>query len=618
MMFNKTLVFLLALAFSVCFFLNPALNPALAAVSFKDQKDINGITWAKDSIIKMAEKGIISGMDGYFKPRDNIKKLDSLIMVARLLGSNDPAKKSMVDQAENIYSNDISDYNIYGRREVSYLIYTNTIPLAQLDGYIGNSSKYANLLRYEAAILLVKALGREDEVQNQTLYILPYNDQDQIPERAKPYVYYLYKNNIMMGTSPTEFTPMIPVTRAQMAVLLTKVAAELGNNTGKTESGVITSIDSTTNVMVVKSDMGASKSYTITNASVKLDEQTSSADKLGKNMKVKLKLRGSELYEIDASTPSIIKTVQGIINSITIASNGKKVKIDDGSGNINEYAIDTGVDVVRNGDVSTLDAIKNGDSIKLEYIDGNIIYRVVSEDKNKTISGIITTIVVELPAKITIMDSSNTSFTYDVEDDITVKRNTLASTLRNMRVGDSATLTLEYSKVKKVEASGSSNVTSGRITGVLISKQPKITVVNSKGETDDFDMINDAIIKIENEVKSFYDLRVGYYVDLSFESNIVVKVEAKGTREALSYKGTITDINLNIGIISLDTSDEGSSQPVIQQVYLPRDTTTVRVTDAFTGALINLSDIKKGSRITAYGYMDTGVFIARNIVLVSK
>ena len=56
---------------------------------------------AKEAI-GYGRKNIISGMpDGTFRPADSIKKLDSLILVAKVLGANDPSKQGEVAGPNN-------------------------------------------------------------------------------------------------------------------------------------------------------------------------------------------------------------------------------------------------------------------------------------------------------------------------------------------------------------------------------------------------------------------------------------------------------------------------------------------------------------------------------------
>lgn len=229
------------------------------AVTFKDQADIDRLEWAKEAIMDMAEKNIISGMpDGTFKPMDSIKKLDSLILVAKVLGANDPSKQGEVAAAEQQYGTYLDNYAIYGKREVSYLLYKNIIKTAELDNYIGANSAYATMLRYEAAILLVKAMREEESATGSSIIILPFADQSDIPERARPYVDYLYKVDVMKGVSATEFAPYLPVTRAQMAVLLYKASSKIQESELEVK-GVISKIETDLNLVWVKPEDGTNK-----------------------------------------------------------------------------------------------------------------------------------------------------------------------------------------------------------------------------------------------------------------------------------------------------------------------------------------------------------------------
>jgi hypothetical protein len=197
-----TIIGILVLVFST------TIINSIAAAAFKDQSEIDKLTWAKEAIKAMAEKGIITGMDGgNFNPNTSVKKLDSLIITAKALGAAEESNKSEADKAEASYGPKLASYNLpYGKREIAYLMYTNVLAESELDEYIGAANIQAAMKRFEAAILLVKALGKEQEVKNKTSVILPFVDQDSIPLKARPYVDYLQKQKIMSGTSEIEFS----------------------------------------------------------------------------------------------------------------------------------------------------------------------------------------------------------------------------------------------------------------------------------------------------------------------------------------------------------------------------------------------------------------------------
>ena len=80
--------------------------------------------WAIDAIEKMAEEGIIKGYDdGTFNPAKTVSKLESLVLISRILGFNDDVNSALVSSAWNKYGEEIEKYNLnYGQNEIAYLL----------------------------------------------------------------------------------------------------------------------------------------------------------------------------------------------------------------------------------------------------------------------------------------------------------------------------------------------------------------------------------------------------------------------------------------------------------------------------------------------------------------
>ena len=80
--------------------------------------------WAIDAIELMADEGIIKGYeDGTFNPAKTVSKLESLVLVSRILGVGNAANERVVEAAWDVYGDDVAEYELpYGANEVAYLI----------------------------------------------------------------------------------------------------------------------------------------------------------------------------------------------------------------------------------------------------------------------------------------------------------------------------------------------------------------------------------------------------------------------------------------------------------------------------------------------------------------
>lgn len=591
------------------------------AVTFKDQADIDNMAWAKEAIMEMAEKGIISGMpDGTFKPNEDIKKLDCLVLIAKALGANDPTKKAEVDTAEEQYKSYLNSYLIYGKREISYLLKKGVIKPDELADYVGANSAYATMLRYEAAIVLVKAMGQEETVKSNNFLVLPFADQNSIPERARAYVDYLYKEDIMKGTSATQFSPFLPVTRAQMAVLLHKASAKMQEVEDVVDviNGTITQVQTDLNLVKVKNKVGGSETtYSLSSAKVTVDGKTRTIDNLYPGMTVAITMENHRVVEIEAESPDIIETEKGIVSAIQSSGVAKRIKVRieaNGKTETKEYLIGSNVPITKDGKEVSNSSIKLNDYAVVELSDDGEVYKLTLEAKEKEVKGTVIDVSTELPASITIEDDDE-EYTYLLRSTLNVRRNKRSATLWDVRIGDEATLVLYYDEVEEIHASGKTTTLEGTVEEILISRKPYITIRNEDGEFEKFDVAQDILVEIAEEQQTLYDLRVGYRVVLRLESDVVAEIIAEKAKQAEQITGTVEQVNESIGVVTIVPAGNDNLAP--RQLYFPR-TSTVKIINAFTGKSMGVRDLIKGTEITAFGYNEMGIFVTTQIIVISE
>ena len=130
--------------------------------------------------------------------------------------------------------------------------------------------------RAEAAVMLVRLLGKEDEAKALT-YTAPFTD---LKGWEKPYVQYLYSNGLANGTNRTTFNPTGKCTAQMYAVFLLRAlgysdtadfsyanAIETAREQGIYDTGII-------NVQNFLRDDAAAASYTVLSVSPKNSEGT--------------------------------------------------------------------------------------------------------------------------------------------------------------------------------------------------------------------------------------------------------------------------------------------------------------------------------------------------------
>ena len=82
-----------------------------AFASFPDLRDEKW-DWARDEINEMTSEGIIAGYtDGNFGPADGVTKLQSLLLMSRIIGYNNDDMAPVIKVAEEKYEDVLADVN---------------------------------------------------------------------------------------------------------------------------------------------------------------------------------------------------------------------------------------------------------------------------------------------------------------------------------------------------------------------------------------------------------------------------------------------------------------------------------------------------------------------------
>lgn len=199
--------------------------------------------WGNESLARMAAKGVIKGnADGTVAASRPVSRLEAAIMLSRLLDLEAPeiprgkfelkapwGKIEIKNEGDEFEIEiktregkwefeDDGDLPAWGREAVliglrhGFLLF---------DG--ARLSPMAPLNRLEAAIMLVKAAGLDEEAQNRAGADLEFTDANRIPERLRGYIAIAVERGFVNGYDDGSFKPATLVTRAEWAALLDRL-----------------------------------------------------------------------------------------------------------------------------------------------------------------------------------------------------------------------------------------------------------------------------------------------------------------------------------------------------------------------------------------------------------
>ena len=589
-----------------------AISVSAAKVTFSDVENDPTVSWAKPYISEMAELGYIKGYeDGTFKPNNTITKTEALLLLSRMLGVNDDAYADSVELAQDAYGSMLKKYSTNYSNEIAFLLYTGVLKTDDLDTYISTSNKNTPLKRYEAAVLLTKLLGAEEDVQKNTFVSSSYADTVEIPDSARAYVEYVKGEGIMQGMGTTVsgqpvFSPNTDVTRSQMAKMLCSLIDVLDRSA---ETGVIASVDNFNDTFTVTVNSVDVMYTAASNTRFKVDGKDVDLSALKSGMHVKITHLKGQVSLVENYNVIEDAVIYGLVSSTKETTGSMSITIVDANDSSKKqtYSVSDKVKVRINDAVDTFGKIKSTNYVKMTISDETVTeIEVVSKTTN--VSGTL----INLDASgeytiLTVKGSDGTETDYEVSaDGVSVARNSLDAKLSSLMQGDSITLRLTYGKVTKITAASTNQETQGTISYITYTTTGTKIGIEISGKVTEYTVNKSVDVLIDSSAGSVYDLRPGGDIKIKLQSSEIVKIEAAGTITKSQLVGIVKSTNANYGLMVVE---EGNSE---YSVFVNGNT---KIIDSITGASIKLKSVEKGRTVTVTGSTSSGVLEASVIVV---
>ncbi len=197
--------------------------------------DTDAFKWAEKYIEKLFQKGFITGVgNDKYAPKNDVTKLEAIIMSLRVMGWEDEAKQ--ITQLPKQYKGDKVDKWATGYVALAY----EKEILDDVDMMYFKPNDPA--LRHEVSKYVIRALGYEKEAQKSMKKDLPFKDASLVPQGSVGYVYLVNDLGLMQGDNQKRFNPMGTMTRAEMAVLFSRVDDKVDIGKDGAVSGEVTRI----------------------------------------------------------------------------------------------------------------------------------------------------------------------------------------------------------------------------------------------------------------------------------------------------------------------------------------------------------------------------------------
>ncbi len=599
---------LLSIVLCVTLILSGLSMTALAA-GFDDVDNDPTVSWAKDSITKMTDAGYIKGYeDGTFRPYKAITKIECLILMSRMCGYEKLKDTDTVASAISAYGAITSKYNQTYSDELSYLLYLGVLKEADLADYASAANANTQLFRYQAAALMSKLMLADEEAKAYTVDTPTYSDNLTIPTNSRGYVEFVTANKIMNGMDTDAdgrpvFSPITSLTRAQMATLLARMMDTLD----------YTSVSGTIEDISNNEIVAAGEEFTLLDcAKIYLNGETAELDELniGDTVSIIGMLDGALL--IEASSPEKVTTVYGVVVRKSENSSGQRITIADYEDtSISEtYTLRSDCKILVDGTKGLFGDIMADDFVKLELIGAKVSELSTADTK------------LDVTGKLVSVDYDNDDHVYlNVGDEngeniqtytcsikgVKIARDEETAEFRDLANGDTVKLRLSYGKVTIVVATSTTETISGKLTEIILSSSPSVTITKD-GVSKNFKVRSDAKITVAGENGDIYDLRPNVAVTVKLESSEVKSITAStvATNEKGELTGTVIGKNTSYNVITVEDADGNT-----HSVYYNSKTTFL----TSNGSSTNYKSVEKGSTISVTGSEANGVFEATIVII---
>lgn len=575
-----------------------SLTASVTAFAFSDMAE-ERLSWAKDAVEEMSDSGIIKGYeDGTFRPDKAVTKEEAMVLVARICGFSESSSKEYIEIANAVCKDILDGYNTQYESEVSYMLYRGLISTSDLPTYFSDKNASTALKRHEAAVILSKLVDYNCTISEKSRYDLTFLDSGSIPENAKAYVEYAVKNELMNGMGENMFVPDGEVTRAQMATLLYRAMNRLNL---EYVTGMFAEYNEASSSIKIVDSNNVTQKYTASKQTpVMYNGAESELSDIAAGDEIRITLTGNTAAFVESISADLNDTIEGIFVKTSKLTDTTVIIIKDPITEEEEqYPISDSVVVKRNNSSSTLTTLEKGDNLKITLKNGKVSV-ISAENKSSSVSGTIESIELDPEFKLNVTVQGETK-AYGVYDSVSVKRNGSIGDLSSLMAGDSVTLTLEYGVASKIVATSKQVKKSGKVSEIVISSSPKITV-KSDSDTHEYYVRNSVKIYKNTTEAEIYDIRIGDSVTVTVEGETVTEINLTSASESATITGEITYQNTSYGYIQL--------ADVAELVF----TSKAKVQDK-SGAAMNTKSLTVGKNVTVFGTAGVGSIEATLIIV---
>lgn len=573
--------------------------------------DVAATHWAAKHIAKLASQGIVKGINGQYKPNDNITHQEAVVMAIRFIG-----KESEVDQDSAVVFASGFEVSTYFKPyvtkafELGLLDRDEEFKLAQDNPDTAWGTTKAS--REWVTKLIVKAINEQKKAESLASAASSFQDSAKIDAKYAGYVNAGVELQLIKGVTADKFDPKGYITRASIATIFSRAEAKFAVKYAGQTGGIATSLKKDG---ITLYDGGSEKSYSITANTLVYrhdSEQLSALDKLALYTKylVIADSNNNVIYLEQLDDEQQVEKLSGVVDRVLPSSNTVWIWVNDEPVKI---VYDAGT-VVKDGSGSVVPIANLAQDSKVvvtrdkfRAAQQTLSIEVESAPVNKTVEGIVSAASASTSA-ITIVDpATEASSTYSVASDAVIvwQGSILSEGLAGIKNGDSVTVEVKNSKATRITVQQTSALT---VTGSFVRADASSMTINytrngileAKFITDNVEIVIDGLTGA-----TLADLQKDDQIQLTLNGQQQV-TSIKALNRSVKVVNGATILSFDADYNALQVRDSVTN--ALLSVYLT-DTTRVTSNDTSIPLAAAKTMLVKNRKISVGYVNDKAVFI---------
>ena len=584
----KNRIFILALA--LCLLMSSMVYAE--GVDVSQVVDLDKAEWAEPYIQKVMDTDVMPlYSSNEFKPTQYATKMEVINVIYRIALLKGDVTTDVADDYVTKHLPTIESYLIpktlepYGpdnHRAIAYALERNILKKSELSLFFVNG-KFEVISKVDASVFMSKAMNVYLKDNVNKFYEIQYKDGAEITLLQWPWINLMIEKEIVVGGTDNYFYPNSILNRSILSVIssnilnmLEDVTVDATNPDTSVSVGTLTSMNGKIsiihydlNILEVRDSNNKLYVYDASNGTLTMNGANIALQNLEPGMDVSVTAIGKDLKTLNVleDLTAIDGTLNGIGLKVTVKGETFRPISMTVNGQFKYYKALNSVVVERDYQPSSLDALNEGDIVKISY-QGEYVKKIEALSSKAVLDGALQRSTGFNDGDVVSIKLSNGKL-FEQTIDGNIGKVNITSDLAK---GDIVKITLEKGKITAVEGTGLSTEATGRITKIVISSSPSVSIMTKAGETKNFNIASNVVVNNlgTDDSNGLYSLRLDQDVTLELSGMAVDRISINQSVEKTHFNAKITEIHKNINLIkAVDANNkvwivslEGSDQNI--------------------------------------------------------